>query len=333
MGARAVRGVFGQTLSVDVLEGHQSPHGRRRRNVFWQRCRSPRPKKKANYWCSPRDGKGVPLVKKDAQQVPVFEEKNRGPAIAAWPRWPASTRWIAMCVPRSKSWRPCCVTTPSSNRRTVPSRASSVIVAALPSQAPDGADAVPSAYGPSPGPPTKRARRWRPGQPVIRLMDGQKSLWDAADACLEEWIAKLHETKACLVVDILDIIHVSSYLWRAAKVLYGAKEHREAFVQDRMLRILQGDVRGVVTGMRRMASQRELKGKDLKEMNTVCNSSWREVSVSLDHYRPVPAPGFSATGRPARCQDTLSTSLACFTTTEQENAVFGTPWPNCADSN
>src|SRR6185312_7984473 len=55
------------------------------------------------------------------------------------------------------------------------------------------------------------------------------------------------------------------------KVLYRAKEHREAFVQDRMLRILQGDVRGVVTGMRRMASQRDLKGKDLKEMNTVCN--------------------------------------------------------------
>ena len=40
-----------------------------------------------------------------------------------------------------------------------------------------------------------------------------------------------------------------------------AKEHQEAFVEDRMLRILQGDVRGVVTGMRRMATQRDLKGR------------------------------------------------------------------------
>ena len=56
---------------------------------------------------------------------------------------------------------------------------------------------------------------------MIRLMDGQLSLWEAAAVCMEEWIAKLHETEACLVVDILDIIHVSSYLWRAAKVLRG----------------------------------------------------------------------------------------------------------------
>jgi hypothetical protein len=55
--------------------------------------------------------------------------------------------------------------------------------------------------------------------------------------------------------------------------------------------------------------------------------------VATDHYRPAPSPASFATGRPARCQDTLSTSLACCATTEQGNAVFGTPWPNCADSN
>ena len=30
---------------------------------------------------------------------------------------------------------------------------------------------------------------------------------------------------------------------------------------------------------------------------------------------------------------TLFTSLVCCTITEPENAVSGTPWPNCADSN
>ena len=170
-------------------------------------------------------------------------------------------------------------------------------------------------------------------------MDGQSSLWEAADACLSEFIHKLHETKACRVVDILDILHVSSYVWRAAKVLHAAKEHREAFAQDRMLRILQGDVRGVVTGMRRMASQRDLKGKDLKEMNTVCNyldvaASWREARASLRSLPPGPSAGILRYWQTCSLPRTpWSTSLACCTTTEQGNAVFGTPWPNCADSN
>ena len=42
-------------------------------------------------------------------------------------------------------------------------------------------------------------------------------------------------------------------------------------MEDRLLRILQGDVLGVVRGMRRMATQRGLQGADRKEITTVCN--------------------------------------------------------------
>jgi hypothetical protein len=38
-------------------------------------------------------------------------------------------------------------------------------------------------------------------------MDGQKSLWDAADAWLE-----MEDVQP---IDILDILHVSQYVWRA----------------------------------------------------------------------------------------------------------------------
>jgi hypothetical protein len=72
-------------------------------------------------------------------------------------------------------------------------------------------------------------------------------------------------------VDILDIIHVSGYVWKAAKAFHGHKEHQEAFAQDRLLRILKGEVSGVVTGLRRMASQRGLKGAALKDVTTTCN--------------------------------------------------------------
>ena len=72
-------------------------------------------------------------------------------------------------------------------------------------------------------------------------------------------------------MDILDIIHVSGYVWKAAKAFHTHKEQQEAFVHERLLRILRGEVLGVVKGMRRMASQRDLKGEALKAVQTTCN--------------------------------------------------------------
>jgi hypothetical protein len=106
------------------------------------------------------------------------------------------------------------------------------------------------------------AARRRPGQKVLRLMDGQASLWEAANVCLEL------PTEA--MIDILDILHASSYVWRAAKEFYPHREHQEAFARDRLLRILQGEVQGVIAGLRQMATKRGLKGKRLEEIATVC---------------------------------------------------------------
>jgi len=72
-------------------------------------------------------------------------------------------------------------------------------------------------------------------------------------------------------VDILDIIHVSGYVWKVAKAFHSHREQQEAFAQERLLRILRGEVSAVITGMRRMASQRELKGAELKAVTTACN--------------------------------------------------------------
>ena len=87
-------------------------------------------------------------------------------------------------------------------------------------------------------------------------MDGQPSLWEASDACLEDFLGQRETAGESPVVDILDIIHVAGYVWKAAKAFYGHKEHQEAFAQDRLLRILRGEVAGVVKGLRRMASER-----------------------------------------------------------------------------
>jgi hypothetical protein len=106
------------------------------------------------------------------------------------------------------------------------------------------------------------AARRRRGQKVLRLMDGQASLWEAANLCLE---LPTEET-----IDILDILHASSYVWRAAKAVYPQREHQEAFARDRLLRILQGEVQGVIAGLRQMATKRGLKGKRLEAIATVC---------------------------------------------------------------
>ena len=105
-------------------------------------------------------------------------------------------------------------------------------------------------------------QRRRQDQVLIRLMDGQHSLWDTAEAC--------GEVPAEYVVDILDVVHVSSYVWRAAKAFHSHREHQEAFARERLLRILQGDVKGVVAGLRRMATVRNLRGSPRKEIDTVC---------------------------------------------------------------
>ena len=123
------------------------------------------------------------------------------------------------------------------------------------------------------------AQRRRPNQLLLRLMDGQKSLWDVADACLEA-------VPAPQTVDILDILHVSQYVWRAAAAFPSAFEHREAFARDRLLRILQGDVRGGITRLRPMATKRGLTGPKRREIPVVGGYFENNVHrMGYDEYR------------------------------------------------
>ena len=48
------------------------------------------------------------------------------------------------------------------------------------------------------------------------------------------------------------------------------REHQEAFVRERLLRFLGGEVHGVITGLRQMATRRWLTGAEPKEIDTVC---------------------------------------------------------------
>lgn len=270
VGARQFETVFRQQLSVDVLEDINRAMGEQA-DRFLEALPAPPQKEEGSILVATADGKGVPLVRADAQKVPAFDVKER----------PGNRRMATLG----------CVYTVDAHVRT-PEQ----IVAALfrddtveqPADRPDacgkryrgffaeppaeGEDAVPSAYRTWAWIAQEVATRRQTGQVIVRLMDGQPSLWDAADACLCEVIEALRSKhEQTRLVDILDILHVSGYVWKAAKAFYAHKEQQEAYAQDRLLRILRGDVAGVVTGMRRMASQRGLVGEARKAVVTTCN--------------------------------------------------------------
>jgi hypothetical protein len=109
------------------------------------------------------------------------------------------------------------------------------------------------------------ARR-REGQPMVCLIDGQRSLWTSCAAHL-----------ARDRVEIVDLLHVTSYLWDAAYLFHAeGSDQAPAFVRDRLLRILRGEVGYVIGGLRQMATKRKgakrrLPAAKQQTLTKVCN--------------------------------------------------------------
>jgi len=261
--ARGLAMVLRQEVSVNTLE-HINRRMGEQAEGFLDELPTPPAKEEGELLVFTADGKGVPLVKADAQRVPAFDKAerpgNRRMATLAavytidpYVRTPEQI--VAALFRDDTGSRP--KDRPQPQFKHVTARFTTMRVE------PDGE--VWESNG------TIEAFCWadeqidarrHAGQAVLRLMDGQASLWDAADNCLS---VPPEET-----IDILDILHVSSYVWRAAKVFYSRRERQESFARSRLLRILQGDVRVVVAGMRQMATKRRLKGKGREDIATVC---------------------------------------------------------------
>lgn len=270
VGARQFEAIFQQQLSVDVLEDINRAMGEQA-DRFLDGLGAPAKADEGEILVVSADGKGVPLVRQDAAQVPAFEEKER----------PGNRRMATLG----------CVYTVARHVRTPEQIVAALFRDETVQQPPDrpqpqgkryrgyfaeagaeGEDAVPGAYRTWTWITEEVQARHRPGQPIVRLMDAQPSLWEASEACLDDFVAELREAGQLQpLVDILDIIHVAGYVWKAAKAFHSHKEQQEAFVHERLLRILRGEVLGVVKGMRRMARQRDLKGEALKAVQTTCN--------------------------------------------------------------
>jgi hypothetical protein len=261
--SRGLATVLRQEVSVNALE-HINRRMGDQAEAFLDKLPRPPATKEAELLVFTGDGKGVPLVKEDSQRVPAFDEAerpgNRRMATLAavytidpYVRTPEQI--VAALFRDDKGPRP--KDRPEPKFKHITARFTSM------REDPDGelweSNGTFEAFIWADEQVTARRRL---GQKLLRLMDGQTSLWDAADCCLN--------VPAEDIIDILDILHASSYVWKAAKVFYPHWEQREAFARDRLLRILQGDVRGVIGGMRQMATKQGLKGDRLKQINKVC---------------------------------------------------------------
>lgn len=258
--------IFRQRLSVDTLERVSRRMGERA-GEFLDNLEPPPADEEGMLLVQTADGKGVPIVRDDAQRVKSFEEKSQRPgnrrmatlaSVYSVDRYVRTPEQIVEALFRENSGpQP-----PERNPRPKPCHKR--LVARFP-QVFDDIDETEPVSGALLAliwASREVEQRRRPDQMLLRLMDGQHSLWTTAETCCE--------VPEEYVVDILDIVHVSSYLWRAAKAFHSHREHQEAFARERLLRVLQGDAKGVITGLRRMATLRGLPEKQRKEIDTVC---------------------------------------------------------------
>ena len=91
----------------------------------------------------------------------------------------------------------------------------------------------------------RRTRRW------VTLVDGNDDQIKLALA--------YQDISGVDVTIIVDLIHVSQYLWKAAMALHGgSNKAAETWQRERLLRVLRGEASQVAAGMRRSATKRGL---------------------------------------------------------------------------
>jgi hypothetical protein len=105
-------------------------------------------------------------------------------------------------------------------------------------------------------------RRRRPGQVLVHLCDGQKSL---------ETDRQDYRPTDANTVDILDRMHVLPRLWDAAHVFHAEGSSQAiAFVRQRLLQVLRGEVGRVVRGLRYLGTVRTIRGAGQKRLRKAC---------------------------------------------------------------
>lgn len=258
--------ILGGKFSVDTAETINAELGIVAGD-FLNRLPDPLPLSEAKLLVASADGKGVPLVKEDSAKVAAFETAKKNPGN----RRMATVASVYTVDPHVRTAEDIAAALfrddPDENEEKVkrPGPQNKNTTAHFPEVQDNGDGSDLSISG------IHVAMAWimeqivarrRPGQVLIVLMDGQESLWQTI---------MLHLSFGARTVPILDILHALAYVWEASKLFSKDDAVRKAFTRDRLLRILRGDVRGVIKGLRRLGTTHDLKGEAKKALARICN--------------------------------------------------------------
>lgn len=291
--ANALETVLGQSLSVDTLQRINRQVGEQAQ-PFLERLPVPDKESEGELLILTADGKGVPMIREQPQKTPAGGPKPHRPhdrrmatvacvySVDRHPRTAEEVRDALFRVaPEAQA--------ASSHQRPKPChKRMNAFFSQVEDEGTEDELLIRSGIRAWGWIDSQVETRCVEDQVLVRICDGQESLWSDAELCLEVEAADRPKTE---VVDVLDIIHVCSYVWKVAGVLYEGESSLAAeFVSDRLLRILRGEVKGVISGIRRMSSQRELIGSGRKEVLGACG--YLENNLGRMRYGEYLAKGY-----------------------------------------
>ena len=257
--------IFGSKFSVDTAERVNGNMGRNA-GEFLDDLPIPEAGSEAKLLVATADCKGVPLVKDDSEKVAAFETAKKNPGN----RRMATVTSVYSVDPNVRTAEDIAAALfrdePDENadKQPRPKPQNKNTTAHFPELAEDGEGGKVSLTGIQVGLAWLAAQvlaRRRPGQVLIMLMDGQESLWKTM---------LIHFTFSARTVPILDILHALAYVWKAANLFEKDEQARRSFTRERLLKILRGEVAGVIQGLRSLGTRRSLKGEKLKTLRQIC---------------------------------------------------------------
>ena len=257
--------IFGSDFSVDTAERVNGTMGRSA-GEFLDDLPMPEADSEAKLLVATADCKGVPLVKDDSEKVAAFETAKKNPGN----RRMATVTSVYSVDPNVRMAEDITAALfrdePDENaaKQSRPQPQNKNTTAHFPELAEDGEGKETAITGIQVGLAWLAAQvlaRRRPGQVLIVLMDGQESLWKTM---------LIHLTFGARTIPILDILHALAYVWKAANLFEKDEQARRSFTRERLLKILRGEVSGVIQGLRSLGTRRGLKGDKLQSLRQIC---------------------------------------------------------------
>jgi hypothetical protein len=120
-------------------------------------------------------------------------------------------------------------------------------------------------------------QRRKPGQKLVNLCDGQRSL----ETDRTEHLPIDENT-----VDILDLMHVLPRLWEAAHLFHAeGSDEASSFVREHLPYVLNGLAKDVISELRQMGTQHRLRGAKAKRLKKLCAFLERNLHrMKYDEY-------------------------------------------------